>query len=219
MGDTKNFRKDWKKPKRPFNFDLKMEELKILGTFGLKTKRELWKARTELSRVRNQARSLLALRQEVREKEEPILIHSLSRIGLVEQNATLDDVLNLEINDLLSRRLQTIIMKKLYFKTPYQARQAISHGHIMIGDRIVNIPSYVVKVDEEDKVKLTSESIFNKILSKPEPESELGSPETENIEIKEISTEEKVSADEKPATEEKVSADEKPATEEKPSTE
>ena len=219
MGDTKNFRREWKKPKRPFNFDLKMEELKILGTFGLKTKRELWKARTELSRVRNQARSLLALRQEVRDREEPILLNSLSRIGLVEQNATLDDVLNLEIDDLLSRRLQTVIMKKFYFKTPYQARQAISHGHIMIGDRIVNIPSYVVKVDEEDKVKLTSESIFNKILSKPEPESELGSPETENIEIKEVSTEEKVSADEKPATEEKVSADEKPATEEKPSTE
>ena len=207
MGDIKNFRKDWNKPKRPFNFELKMEELKILGTFGLKTKRELWKARTELSRVRNQARSLLALRQEVREKEEPILIHSLSRIGLVEQNATLDDVLNLEINDLLSRRLQTVIMKKFYFKTPYQARQAISHGHILIGDRVVNIPSYVVKVDEEEQVKLTPESIFNKILSKPEPESELGSPETENMKIQETATEEKISTDEKPATEEKPSTE------------
>ena len=219
MGDIKNFRKDWNKPKRPLNFELKMEELKILGTFGLKTKRELWKAITELSRVRNQARSLLSLRQEVREKEEPILIHSLSRIGLVEQNATLDDVLNLEINDLLSRRLQTVIMKKFYFKTPYQARQAISHGHILIGDRVVNIPSYVVKVDEEEQVKLTPESIFNKILSKPEPESELGSPETENMEIQEATTEAKISTDEKPATEAKISTDEKPATEEKPSTE
>ena len=199
MGDTKNFRRGWKKPKRPLNFDLKMEELKILGEFGLKTKRELWKARTELSRVRNQARSLLALRQEIREKEEPILIHSLSRIGLVEENATLDDVLNLEIQNLLSRRLQSIIMKKFYFKTPYQARQAISHGHIMIGDRIVNIPSYVVKTDEEDTVTLTPESIFNTTLSKPE--SDLGSPETENLEITESVTEEKTSTDEKPSTE------------------
>jgi small subunit ribosomal protein S4 len=189
MGDTKNFRKFWKKPKRPFNYDLKMEELKIVGTFGLKTKRELWKARTELSRVRNQARSLLALRQEDREQKEPILMNSLSRIGLVGQNATLDDVLNLEINDLLSRRLQSIIMKKFYFKTPYQARQAISHGHVIIDDRIVNIPSYIVKVEEEDKVKLTDKSIFNKILSKPE--SDLGSIETENIEISEPLIEEK----------------------------
>ena len=180
MGDVKNFRRVWNKPKRPLNFDLKMEELKILGEFGLKTKRELWKARTELSRVRNQARSLLALRQEIREKEEPILIHSLSRIGLVEENATLDDVLNLEIQNLLSRRLQSIIMKKFYFKTPYQARQAIVHGHIMIGDGVVTIPSYVVKIEEEAKIHLIPESRFNETLSKPE--SDLGSPETENLE-------------------------------------
>ena len=181
MGDTKNFRRVWKKPKRPLNFDLKMDELKILGTFGLKTKRELWKARTELSRVRNQARSLLALRQDVREQKEPILMNSLSKVGYVQSDAVLDDVLNLEINDLLGRRLQTIVQKKFYFKTPYQARQAVSHGHVLIGDQIVNIPSYLVNVDEEDKVKLTSESVFNEILSKPE--SDLGSPETENIEI------------------------------------
>ena len=181
MGDNKNFRRVWKKPKRPFNFELKMDELKTVGTFGLKTKRELWKSRTELSRLRHQARSLLAVRQEVREKEEPILMHSLSRIGLVEKTATLDDVLNLEINDLLARRLQTIVFKKFFFKTPYQARQAISHGHVLIGDRVVNRPSYVVKVDEENQIKLTPESIFNKILS--EPESDLGSPETEKIEI------------------------------------
>ena len=181
MGDIKNFRRVWKKPKRPLNFDLKMDELKILGTFGLKTKRELWKARTELSRVRNQARSLLALRQDVREQKEPILMNSLSKVGYVQSDATLDDVLNLEINDLLGRRLQTIVQKKFYFKTPYQARQAVSHGHVLIGDQIVNIPSYLVNVDEEDKVKLTSESVFNEILSKPE--SDLGSPETENIEI------------------------------------
>jgi len=90
-------------------------------------------------------------------------------------------------------------MKKFYFKTPYQARQAISHGHIMIGDRIVNIPSYVVKTDEEDTVTLTPESIFNTTLSKPE--SDLGSPETENLEITESVTEEKTSTDEKPSTE------------------
>ena len=82
---------------------------------------------------------------------------------------------------MLARRLQTIVFKKFFFKTPYQARQAISHGHVLIGDRVVNRPSYVVKVDEENQIKLTPESIFNKILS--EPESDLGSPETENIEI------------------------------------
>ena len=215
MGDTKNFRRVWKKPKRPLNFDLKMDELKILGTFGLKTKRELWKARTELSRVRNQARSLLALSQDVREQKEPILMNSLSKVGYVQSNATLDDVLNLEINDLLGRRLQTIVQKKFYFKTPYQARQAVSHGHVLIGDQIVNIPSYLVNVDEEDKVKLTSESVFNEILSKPE--SDLGSPETENIEIPTEAPAEEVKA-EAPAEEVKAEAPaEEKVTPEQPS--
>ena len=180
MGDPKTSRKIWQKPKRPLNYDLIMDELKTLGTFGLKTKRELWKTQTELSRVRLQARSLLALRQEDREKKEPVLIQSLSKIGLVGQDSTLDDVLNLQVNDLLSRRFQTIAQKKLFFKTPYQARQAIVHGHIMIGDRVITIPSYIVKIEEEEKIHLIPESRFNETLSKPE--SDLGSPETENLE-------------------------------------
>jgi len=181
MGDPKTPRRVWKKPKRPLNYDLMMDELKTLGTFGLKTKRELWKTQTELSRVRFQARSLLALRQEERERKEPILIQSLSKIGLVDQNSTLDDVLNLQVNDLLSRRLQTMAQRKLFFKTPYQARQAIVHGHVMIGDGVVTIPSYIVKTEEEAKIHLIPESRFNETLSKPE--SDLGRPETENLEI------------------------------------
>ena len=201
MGDPKLSRRVWKKPKRPLNYDLMMDELKILGTFGLKTKRELWKANTELSRLRLQARSLLALRQEDREQKEPILINSLSKIGLVDKNSALDDVLNLQVADLLSRRLQTIVQRKLYFKTPYQARQAIVHGHIMIGERVVTIPSYTVKIDEEPKIRLTFESQFNQTLSKPE--SDLGSPETENLEIETESNvdAEKKSEVEKPAKE------------------
>ena len=180
MGDPKTSRRVWQKPKRPLNYDLMMDELKTLGTFGLKTKRELWKTQTELSRVRLQARSLLALRQDERERKEPILMQSLSKIGLVNEDSTLDDVLNLQVTDLLSRRLQTIAQRKLYFKTPYQARQAIVHGHIMIGDSVVTIPSYIVKTEEEAKIHLIPESSFNETLSKPE--SDLGSPETENLE-------------------------------------
>ena len=170
MGDPKLPRRAWRKPKRPLNYDLKMEELKTLGTFGLKTKRELWKAHTELSRVRNQARSLLALGQEVRQEKEPILLKSLSRIGLVGESSTLDDVLNLQVTDLLSRRLQTIVMKKLGFKTPYQARQAVVHGHIMIGDRVVTVPSYTVDISEEKDVKLVPNSTYKKLLEESKDE-------------------------------------------------
>ena len=170
MGDPKYPRKVWRKPKRPLNYDLKMDELQTLGTFGLRTKRELWKAHTELSRVRQQARSLLALTQEARAEKEPILLKSLARIGLVSENASLDDILNLKPTDLLARRLQTIVSKKLGFKTPYQARQAVIHGHIMIGDRKVDIPSYTVTVAEEDSVHFSPESKIPEMLEKTKVE-------------------------------------------------
>ncbi len=156
MGDyPKNSHKMWRRPKRPLNYDLLSEELYVLGTFGLKNKRELWKAHTELSRVRNQARSLLALTQDVRSKKEPTLMKSLTRIGLVKENSTLDDVLNLKVTDLLSRRLQTVIQKKANIRSPYLARQTVVHGHVMIGDRIVTIPSYTVSIQEENDVHLS----------------------------------------------------------------
>ena len=188
MGDPKNPRRMWRKPKRPLNYELKMEELKTLGTFGLKSKRELWKAHTELSRVRHQARSLLALRQEIRLEKEPILMKSLSRIGLVSNESTLDDVLNLQVNDLLSRRLQTLVSRKFGFKTPYQARQAVIHGHIMIGDRKVNIPSYIVKLEEEKTIHFSPESTIPGILEstkkqevQPETEADKAKPQMSEI--------------------------------------
>jgi small subunit ribosomal protein S4 len=208
MGDPKYPRRIWRKPKRPLNYDLKMEELKTLGTFGLRTKRELWKAHTKLSNVRHQARSLLALQQDVRQEKEPILMKSLVKIGLVSSDATLDDVLNLQVNDLLTRRLQTLVFKKFGFKTPYQARQAVVHGHIMIGDRIVNIPSYTVTTTEEDNIRFTPESKFPEILEKSKEK-----PAEVPVEVEE-STEQKEEA--------KTETTPAPSTEpeaEKPSTE
>jgi len=180
MGDPKYPRKAWRKPKRPLNYELKMEELKTLGTFGLRTKKELWKAHTKLSSVRHQARSLLALQQDIREEKEPILMKSLAKIGLVSNDATLDDVLNLEVTDLLTRRLQTMVHKKFGFETPYQARQAVVHGHIMIGDRVIDIPSYAVTTAEEDNIRFTPESKFPEILEKSKESKAESSPEVED---------------------------------------
>jgi len=206
MGDPKLPRRVWRKPKRPLNYELKMEELKTVGTFGLRTKRELWKTNTELSRIRHQARSLLALRQEVRDEKEPILMKSLARIGLVSSDATLDDVLNLNVDDLLSRRLQTIVSKKLGFKTPYQARQAVIHGHIMIGDRKIDIPSYTVRVGEEDNIHFTPESKIPEMLEKTKSDPVVEKPveeegETTTEEVKTPAEEVKTPAEEAPKDE------------------
>jgi small subunit ribosomal protein S4 len=132
-------------------------ELYVMGSYGLRNKRELWKAQTEVARIRNQARALLALSSEGRSEKEKSLLNFLNRLGLVKEGATLDDILNLKVEDLLERRLQTIIMKKSGIKSPYQARQIVSHGHVSIGNRKVNVPGYLVRTDEEPQILLHME--------------------------------------------------------------
>ncbi len=160
MGDPRRPKNVFKKPRRPWSSDQLMQELQIIGKYGLRNKRELWKAQTELSRIRKQARALLALPHEVRHDKETGLLKWLNRLGLVSEAATLDDVLNLKIENLLERRLQSVILRKGFVKTTYQARQAVVHGHAVIKDRIVNIPSYIVKRDEEQEVVIRPDSPY-----------------------------------------------------------
>jgi len=154
MGDPRKPKKSYHRPRRIWTTDQLNAELYILGSFGLRNKRELWKAQTEVARFRNQARALLALATEARTEKENRLLKSLNRLGLVNESASLDDVLNLKIEDLLERRLQTIVMKKSGTKSPHQARQVVVHGHVLIGDRIINLPGYLVKKEEEDLIRL-----------------------------------------------------------------
>ncbi len=154
MGDPRKQKKLFHRPRRIWTTDQLNAELYIMGSYGLRNKRELWKAQTEMARVRNQARALLALSTEARAEKEKRLLNFLSRIGLAKEGATLDDILNLKVEDLLERRLQTIVMKRMGAKSPYQARQIVSHGHVSIGNRKVNRPGYIVKTEEEAQILL-----------------------------------------------------------------
>ncbi|MFL6329322.1 MAG: 30S ribosomal protein S4 [Nitrososphaeraceae archaeon] len=154
MGDPRKPKKLFRRPRRIWTTDQLNAELYIVGSYGLRNKRELWRAQSEVARFRNQARALLALPAEVRQQKETQLLSFLNRLGLVNQSATLDDVLNLKIEDLLERRLQTIVMKKGETKSAQQARQMVAHGHVSLGNRIVNIPGYLVKREEEQQILL-----------------------------------------------------------------
>ena len=154
MGDPRKSKKTFHRPRRIWTTDQLSAELYIIGSYGLRNKRELWKAQTEVARFRNQARALLALTTEVRHEKETRLLNFLNRLGLVNESATLDDILNLKIEDLLERRLQTIVMKKGGTKSPHQARQIVVHGHVSLGNRIVNLPGYLVKREEEPQILL-----------------------------------------------------------------
>ncbi|HXG07815.1 MAG TPA: 30S ribosomal protein S4 [Nitrososphaera sp.] len=154
MGDPRKSKKLYRRPRMIWTTDQLSTELYIMGSYGLRNKRELWKAQTEVARIRNQARALLALSAEARSEKEKRLLNFLNRLGLVKEGATLDDILNLKAEDLLERRLQTIVMRKSGATSPYQARQIVTHGHVSIGSRKVNIPGYLVRKDEEPQIMI-----------------------------------------------------------------
>ncbi len=86
------------------------------------------------------------------ELETKQLLERLRKLGLIREGATLDDVLGLTLEDLLERRLQTMVYRKGLAQTPRQARQMVIHGHITVSGNRVNVPSYLVSVNEEKEI-------------------------------------------------------------------
>lgn len=162
MGDPKKPKKKYKTPRHPWRLDQLQQEINLVGEYGLRNKKELWKADTMLSKIRRQARSLLAAPPEIRARQQGLLLNMLVRMGLLNEGSTLDDVLSLRVENILERRLQTLVWRKGLAKTVYQARQMIVHGHIMVGDRVVDRPGYLVTRDEEETIRIRPDSPFAK---------------------------------------------------------
>ena len=160
MGDPKRNRKKYATPHDPWEEDVLAEELRLIGSYGLRNKRELWKHQTELTKYRNIARSLLSMPEEERMKLESELIQKLYKLGLLEKEATVEDALDLKVEDLLERRLQTVVGKMGLSKTIHQARQFISHGHIFVGGRRITSPSYLVHREQESTTSYSPDSSF-----------------------------------------------------------
>ena len=158
MGDPKKQRKKFQTPRFSWRKDVLEEELKYLGQFGLRNKHELWRLKTSLSKTRGIARSLIGKSAEERVKMENELLTKLKKRGILQETAVLDNVLDLSIEDLLERRLQTIVFRKGLTRTILQSRQLITHGHVTIGNRRVTIPGYLVSKEEEAQIAYNQQS-------------------------------------------------------------
>ncbi|MFW9820231.1 MAG: 30S ribosomal protein S4 [Candidatus Thorarchaeota archaeon] len=158
MGDPRRLKKKFKKPKHPYQKDRIMEELEFLGRYGLRNKREYWKMRTMLGNWRNIARQSRTLSEERAKEVQQTLIQKLNRLGIIGSEAEFEDVLLLSTEDVLKRRLQTLVYERGLASTIYQARQYITHGHIQVGGKKIDAPSYIVKRDEEELIDFTPQS-------------------------------------------------------------
>ncbi len=146
----KKQRRKYERPKSPFDKERIESEKKIMEKYGLKRKKELWRAEALLRKYRRLARELASKKDKELEKT---LIEKLKTIGVLSEGS-LDDVLGLTVENILDRRLQTIVYKKGFANSIKQARQMIVHGHVFIDNRKVLFPSYIVKKDEEDKIQV-----------------------------------------------------------------
>jgi small subunit ribosomal protein S4 len=129
-------------------------EDRILRRYGLKRKREIWRAQTILRDFRGQARSLLTRSGPQAELEARQLFDRLRKFGLVGEDTTLDDVLGLTVDKVIERFLQCVVHSRGLARTPKQARQLIVHGHVSIGGRRVRSPTYMVPLAEESLISV-----------------------------------------------------------------
>ena len=176
MGSPKFSKKKYNTPFHPWKENRIESERALIKKYGLKNHKEVWKAKTYLGRYRQQARELLAKIEgkdpQVKKESEQLLLH-LTRMGILPAGSSLDDVLALETESVLSRRLQTLVFLKGFSTAATQSRQLINHGHVAIGERKVTIPSYMVSKDEENDINYTNTSPLNELSHPARPKTDV----------------------------------------------
>ena len=162
MGHPKFQRKKYSKPPHPWDKARLEEEKELKQEFGLKNKKEIWKAASILKKLKAQAKRLIRLDTQQAKKEEELFRKRLSKYDLLPSEFKLEDVLSLQTRDILNLRLQTQVFKQGFARTIKQARQFITHGHILVNNKKVDVPSYLVL--KTDKISFSPKSS----LSNPE---------------------------------------------------
>lgn len=165
MGYPGKNHKSYQTPKRPFEKTRIEEETRLVIEFGLRNKREVWKAQSILRKYRKGARELLVLMSNEADKasfesKKAELISSMQRNGLLGPDADIDAVLSLKVQAQLERRLQSQVYRKGLARSPKQARQLVTHGHIAINGRRTSIPGYRVSRIEETQISYYGASPF-----------------------------------------------------------
>ncbi|MDP6662167.1 MAG: 30S ribosomal protein S4 [Candidatus Thalassarchaeaceae archaeon] len=166
MGEPKFSRSRTQTPTHPWKQARIDEEHALKEKYGLKKTggmREIWREKSALRRHRNQAMKLIG-RVDASEghyaKEKSQLLDSLFRKGLLVSGAEIGDVLEINVEHMLSRRLQSVVYYRGFAPSMRASRNLIIHGHICIGKQRMTVPGYHVRKEEEEHLQYTSGSPF-----------------------------------------------------------
>ncbi|XP_030400838.1 40S ribosomal protein S9 isoform X2 [Gopherus flavomarginatus] len=89
------------------------------------------------------------------------LLRRLVRIGVLDEGKMkLDYILGLKIEDFLERRLQTQVFKLGLAKSIHHARVLIRQRHIRVRKQVVNIPSFIVRLDSQKHIDFSLRSPY-----------------------------------------------------------
>ncbi len=141
-------KKLYSKPRKLYIKSRISQENALMIKYALKNKREIWKALAKIKYFRKRAMALA----KASPNEQNILFGKLKIIGL--NTNTIADVLALNVESLLERRLPTIVFKKKLASTPQHARQLVTHKKIFVDGKIISVPSYIVSVKEEPLISI-----------------------------------------------------------------
>ena len=170
MGDPKFPSKHYNTPSHPWQKVRIEEERTLIHQYGLKNKKEIWKANTKIRSMRRQARKLTASSGDKQaQKEKGLLLSKLNRIGLLEQDSGLEDVLRMTAENLLDRRLQTQVYLQGLASTAKQSRQLIIHGHISVAGAVTRVPGMIVTRLQEKNISYSPSSALKSDLHPVRP--------------------------------------------------
>jgi small subunit ribosomal protein S4 len=166
---VKKLKKTYETPNTGWNEERINREDELTEDYGLKNKKEIYKAQSQLRSFRREARRLVAEGDEEAKREVVQKAHGL---GLIRENADLEDLLTLNVTDILDRRIQSAVERRGHADTVLHARQMVVHGHVHVDGERVDAPSYLLTQEEETELE----------VKMPEPDEDESSDEVEEAE-------------------------------------
>lgn len=164
MGSARRDRRIATHPRNPWDRERLVKELQLMGVHGLKNKRELWTVLTSARADKKKARTLLITTDH---KEFMIhgraLLNKLVKYGMISSvdfndeediRKGLRSVLNFDLNRYLECRLQYQVLRAGLARNIHHARCMIYKKQICVKGRVVDVPSYMVKSEEQGLIEM-----------------------------------------------------------------